>query len=150
MRNRVVISNVSVGLLLAAFAGVSAPAAVLHSCVCNKIEWASSTRESAFACNRLALSLEARKRHFDELGPAPRSMRKAVRELPDGDEFQFPSDPKTIAMIAEWAAGERRCCPFFNIQIRLEPEGGPVWLRLTGREGTKSFIQADGASWIKQ
>jgi hypothetical protein len=51
--------------------------------------------------------------------------------------------------MAEWAAGERLCCPFFNIQLRLEAEGGPFWLRLTGREGTKQFIHVDGASWIK-
>jgi len=107
-------------------------------------------QHSPFACDRLALSPEARKRHFEELGPALRSMRKAVRELPNGYEFQFSSDTKTIAMVAEWAAGERLCCPFFNIQLRMEEESGPFWLRLTGRKGTKEFIQIDGASWIKQ
>ena len=111
---------------------------------------ATSSHESPFACDRLALDPEARKRHFDELGPALRSMRKAVRELPDGYEFQFPADPKSIAMVAEWAAGERLCCPFFNIQLRMDPEGGPFWLRLTGRKGTKEFIEVDGASWIRQ
>jgi hypothetical protein len=79
-----------------------------------------------------------------------RSMRKAVRELADGYEFQFPSDTKTIALVTEWAAGERLCCPFFDIQLRLEAEEGPFWLRLTGRKGTKEFIQANEASWIKQ
>jgi hypothetical protein len=110
----------------------------------------TSTHQSPFACNRLALDSQARKRHFDELGPALRSMRKTVRELPDGYEFEFPSDPKSIAIVAEWAAAERLCCPFFNIDLRMEAEGGPVWLRVTGREGTKQFIQVEGASWIKQ
>jgi len=81
--------------------------------------------ESPFACDRLALNPQARKRHFDELGPALRDLRKAVRELSDGYEFQFPADPKTIAMVAEWAAGERVCCPFFDITLHMEPEGGP-------------------------
>ena len=76
-------------------------------------------------------------------------MRKAVRELPDGYEFQFPSDSKSIAMVAEWAAGERLCCPFFNIQLRMEAEGAPFWLRVTGRKGTKEFIKVDGASWVQ-
>ena len=110
---------------------------------------ASSEPESPFACDRLALDPEARKRHFDEQGPALRSLRKMVRELPDGYEIQFPGDSKTIAMVTEWAAAERLCCPFFDIQMRMEREGGPVWLRLTGRKGTKDFIKADGASWIK-
>jgi hypothetical protein len=107
-------------------------------------------RESPFACDRLALDPEARKRHFEELGPALRVLKKRVRELSDGYEFQFPSDPKTIAMVAEWAAGERLCCPFFDIQLRLEREAGPFWIRLTGRKGTKEFIKADAAAWIKQ
>ncbi|PYJ88687.1 MAG: hypothetical protein DME70_03530 [Verrucomicrobia bacterium] len=92
----------------------------------------------------------ARKRHFDELGPILRRSIKGVQELPDGYQFQFPSDPKTILAIAEWAAGERLCCPFFDIQLHLEAEGGLFWLRLTGREGTKDFIKVDGAEWIKQ
>jgi hypothetical protein len=107
-------------------------------------------RESPFACDRLALDPEARKRHFEELGPALRVLKKSVRELSDGYEFQFPSDPKTIAMVAEWAAGERLCCPFFDIQLRLEREAGPFWITLTGRKGTKEFIKADAAAWIKQ
>jgi hypothetical protein len=111
---------------------------------------ATSQHERPFACDRMALDPTARKRHFDELGPALRSMRKAVRELPDGYEFEFPTDPNSIAMVAEWVAGERLCCPFFNIQLRMEPEGGPFWLRLTGRNGTKEFIKVDGAAWIKQ
>src|ERR1700734_2960515 len=82
-------------------------------------------RESPFACDRLALDPEARKRHFDQLGPSLRALKKSVRELSDEYDFQFPSDPKTIAMVAEWAAGERLCCPFFDIQLRLEREAGP-------------------------
>lgn len=111
---------------------------------------AATDHQSPFACDRLALDPVARKRHFDELGPTLRSMRKAVRELPDGYEFQFSPDPQTIALVAEWAAGERLCCPFFNIELRMEPEGGPFWMRLTGRKGTKDFIRVDAASWIKQ
>ena len=109
----------------------------------------STTHKTPFACDRLALDSGARKRHFDELGPALRVMKKAVRELPDGYEFQFPSEPKTIAMVAEWAAGERLCGPFFNIQLRMEAEGGPFWLRLTGTKGTKEFVKVDGALWIQ-
>jgi hypothetical protein len=27
---------------------------------------------------------------------------------------------------------ERECCPFFEITLKLEPERGAAWLRLTG------------------
>ena len=42
--------------------------------------------------NRAALTAQARKRHFDELGPALRARKKNVRELRDGFEFEFPAD----------------------------------------------------------
>jgi hypothetical protein len=113
---------------------------------------ASSTKakhESPLACDRLALTPEQRRRHFDELGSMLRSLKTSVRELSDGFEFQYPSDMKTYQLVAEWAAGERVCCPFFEIDLRSEPEGGPLWLRLTGRDGVKEFLQAEGAAWIK-
>ena len=107
-------------------------------------------RESPFACDTMALTPQQRKRHFEELGSSLRSLRRSVRELADGYEFEFPADEKTFQLVTEWAIQERLCCPFFDINVRLEREDGPLWLRLTGREGTKDFIKVDGAAWIKQ
>ena len=111
---------------------------------------AATQRESPFACDTMAFSPEVRKRHFQELGPTLRSLRKSVRELGDGYEFEFPADQNTFQLVTEWAIQERLCCPFFDIDVRLDREGGPLWLRLTGREGVKDFIKVDGAKWIKQ
>jgi hypothetical protein len=110
----------------------------------------ATAKDSPFVCDRLALTLEIRKRHFEVLGPALRAVKLAVRELPDGYEFKFPSDAKTLAMLEEWIGQERLCCPFFDIDLRLEREGGPAWMRLTGRPGTKDFIRADAGPWIQQ
>jgi hypothetical protein len=105
---------------------------------------------SPFACDRSALTPEARTRHFDQLEPKLRDLSDGVRELPNGYAFRFPADPATVALVAEWAAGERLCCPFFEIDMRLEAEHGPLWLTLTGREGTKEFIRADLSGWMKR
>ena len=118
------------------FAALLVPALVKH--------------ESPFACNISALTAAERHRHFDELGPALRAVKTGVNELPNGYEFSFPSDRKTVAMLLEWVDQERLCCPFFDISIRFEPEGGSVWMRLTGRPGTKEFIQADAGPWLKK
>jgi len=107
-------------------------------------------RNSPFACDRLALTPEVRKRHFEELGPTLLRLKRSTQELADGYEFEFPADEKTFQLLTEWAMQERLCCPFFDITVRFEREGGPLWLRLTGRGGTKDFIKADGAAWIKQ
>ncbi len=110
----------------------------------------AAKRDSPFACDRAALNPEQRKRHFDQLGPALRSLRKSTRELPDGFEFEFPADAATYQLLAEWVGGERLCCPFFDIDLRVEREGGPLYLRLTGREGVKHFIRSDfPAEWFK-
>jgi len=77
-------------------------------------------------------------------------MKKSVRELPNGYEFEYAADASTLQLMAAWAIGERACCPFFDIDMRLEREGGSLWLVVTGREGVKQFIQADGADWIRQ
>ena len=102
-----------------------------------------SKSESPFACVPAALEPRERKRHFDELGPALRKLRTGVRELPDGYEFEFPAKVSTYRLLSEWAFQERSCCPFFAIDLELEREGGPIWLRLTGREGVKEFIREE-------
>src|ERR1700733_2145013 len=109
---------------------------------------ALSFAESPFACNRAALTAQARRRHFNELSPALRARKKSIRELRDGFEFEFPSDTATFQLVSEWVAGERLCCPFFDIDVHAEREGGSLWLRLTGREGVKQFIRADFARWF--
>jgi hypothetical protein len=103
----------------------------------------SAKRKSPLACNAFALSPETRKRHFEELGPALLKLKKSTRELPDGYEFEFPADNKTYQVLTEWVSQERLCCPFFDIDLRLDREGGPLWLRLTGRPGTKEFIKME-------
>ena len=110
----------------------------------------AATHESPFACDRSALKPEQRKRHFDELGPKLRTLVREVRELSDGYEFQFPGDRATFQLIAEWTAGEHLCCPFFDIDLRLDREGGATWIRLTGRPGTKEFIRTDFERWFKR
>ena len=96
---------------------------------------------SAFACNAFALSPEVRKRHFEEVGPALLKLKKSMRELPDGYELELPTDNKTYQLLTEWVFHERLCCPFFDIVLRFDRENGPLWLRLTGRPGTKEFIK---------
>jgi hypothetical protein len=104
--------------------------------------------QSPFACNRLALTPEARARHFNELGPALRALHKSVRELPDGYEFEFAPSVSTFHLLSEWVGGEFLCCPFFDIDLRVSREGGAFWLRLTGREGVKQFIHEDFGRWF--
>src|SRR5216117_596476 len=126
------------------FSFITAIAVIAPVAISATSEPSSQTEhQSPFACNAFALSPEVRKRHFEELGPALLKLKKSTRELPDGYELELPADNKTYQLLTEWAFQERLCCPFFDIALRFDRENGPLWLRLTGRPGTKEFIKEE-------
>ena len=63
-----------------------------------------------------------------------------VRELKDGYAYRFPSDEAQIAELAELINLEHQCCPFLRFTMIVEPGSGPIWLELSGPEGTKDFL----------
>ncbi len=109
---------------------------------------AQTLHESPFYCDMSMLSA-AERAHKDEIGGRLAAVRLGVRELSNGYEFRFPGDTATLAQLNDWIATERLCCPFFDFDVRLESERGPIALRLTGRKGTKTFIKADFGRWLK-
>ncbi len=98
--------------------------------------------ESPFACNMNALNAEQRKRQMTLLQRLGQ-LRQEVRELPDGYGFRFPAEATVFQELAEFVVNERLCCPFFDFELKLAREGGPLWLHLTGRAGVKEFIRAE-------
>jgi hypothetical protein len=131
-----------VAALAVAILGAFAFSRVVSRKSAGVVSSAEAKRESPFACDLSALGPEQRKRK-EELGATLRSLRKGVRELPDGIEFELPSDARTFQDAAEWASLERLCCPFFDFDLRVEREGGPLRLSLTGRDGVRAFINAE-------
>ena len=115
-----------------------------------KLATDSKTHESPFACVMSALSPAERKQHFEEYGPRLRKSLKEIRELPDGYEFAFATDKETYQVLSTWMFQERLCCPFFDLELRIDREGGATWLRLTGRDGVKDFIQAEFDPWFRK
>jgi hypothetical protein len=104
-------------------------------------------QESPFFCNRTALTAEQRQ-HQQGLGKTLRSALLGVQELADGYEFEFARDHANYQALVEFTPMELACCPFFDVSIRLEREGGKLWWRLTGREGVKPFIRAEFSPWF--
>jgi hypothetical protein len=107
----------------------------------NATEQKESAQKSVFACNMLALIAEDRKHHIG-VTRRLRAATKESRELPDGYGFRFSSDQPTILLVSEFIARKRLCCPFFTFEMVVEPEDGPLWVRLRGTEGVKDFIRA--------
>jgi hypothetical protein len=71
-------------------------------------------------------------------------VRRAVRreDLSDGLRLEFAPSGETLALIARAVEAERHCCRFLRFGMTVEPDGGPVFLDLTGPAGTRDFISA--------
>ena len=128
--------------LIGALAAVSTPASS------GAADASPRVVQSPFTCDRLALTPALRHRHFDVLGPLLRTKVQAVRGEPDGYAFRFPNDWGTYAALTEWMNGERLCCPFLDINLITSREHGDVWMKLSGRQGTKEFIRSDFTEWF--
>ncbi|PYU00639.1 MAG: hypothetical protein DMG38_06760 [Acidobacteria bacterium] len=101
-----------------------------------------TTTQSKFYCNIKALTPEERS-HHNRLSDKLMTARSETIEMEKGYEFQFSPQNVTLAELADWVAGESKCCPFFDFHIDLENEGKLLCLRLTGEEGIKQFIRAE-------
>jgi hypothetical protein len=91
-----------------------------------------------FACDMTALSSEQRAR-YQELAIQLRAVLREVCELSDGYEFEFPGHDNLRSAGGNNPA-RHGCCPFFAINIRLDPEERLFW-RLAGAEGIKAELR---------
>jgi hypothetical protein len=98
--------------------------------------------ESPFACVMSAIDAGKRESHLANARELFKRVRE-IRELNDGFGFRLQDEPDLLVKVGEFIQLERLCCPFFGFAIDIEPEGGAVWLKLTGREGVKAFIKAE-------
>ena len=64
-----------------------------------------------------------------------------TKEIAEGYAYRFLADGNWIIELARLITFERECCPFLKFNLRIEPANGPVWLELTGPEGTREFLQ---------
>jgi hypothetical protein len=92
------------------------------------------------ACDLTTIPEDVREEHVVS---APRLFRTAqeVQEVPNGYAIRFANEPGKFMEIAEFIENERLCCPFFQFGVDVEPNAGPLWLRLTGGEGVKDLIK---------
>lgn len=105
----------------------------------------AESRDIPLACNEFALGPAERKRHFEEIIPTVAQLGRRLHnfhELPDGVEFEFPSDAHSVMTVAEFAWGEHLCCPFVELDLRFD-RLKRFWLRLTGPGPVKDFIRSE-------
>jgi hypothetical protein len=106
-------------------------------------------QESPFACDMNAIEPGRRQKHLETIDALFRAVI-SIRELPNGYAFRLSNESDVLLRAAEFVSLERLCCPFFGFALEVEPEGGAVWLSLTGREGVKPFIMAEVGNHLSQ
>lgn len=97
---------------------------------------------SPFRCDMSVIEPAQRKQHIATAVAVFRVVEE-IHELPNGYAFRLPNEATVLLQTAEFIMREKLCCPFFGFRVEVEPEGGPLWLHLTGEEGIKPFIQAE-------
>ena len=103
--------------------------------------------QSPFACVMTAIAPGQRTSHLENAKKLFEAVAE-IRELENGYAFCLGNDGSVLTRVAEFIELEKLCCPFFGFAVIVEPEGGNIWLHLTGREGVKMFIQAEVAEIV--
>lgn len=83
---------------------------------------------------------------WDELLPGLVARANATEPVPGGVRWRFEPEAGLVQDIAAVIEAEHRCCRFLRFQLILEPGDGPVWLEVTGPEGTQDFLSMLSAS----
>jgi hypothetical protein len=100
----------------------------------------NSNETQSLACDLTAIPADVREEHVIS-APQLFALVQEVQDLPNGFAIRFLNEQGRFMSIARFIDNERLCCPFFNFTLELEPNNGPLWLRLTGAEGVKEMLQ---------
>ena len=71
-----------------------------------------------------------------------RDQVQEVKSLDSGYALRFESTNEIIDELTRLIQLERGCCQFLEFNLRVLPEQGPIWLELSGPEGTKEFLDS--------
>ena len=96
-------------------------------------------KDMPIACSLSPDAIAARKAG---LLPGLAARATAVDELPDGLRLRFEPANGLLSDIAAVVDAERQCCRFLQFDLKVEQDGGPVALSLTGPPGTREFVSA--------
>ena len=67
--------------------------------------------------------------------------RASAKEyIPGGFRWRFDPQSDLVKEAAAVTEAEHRCCRFLRFLLLVEPGEGPVWLEVTGPEGTEDFL----------
>jgi mercuric ion transport protein len=96
---------------------------------------------AALVCIPNAIPARQRSAHFALARKLFGVLAEERTALPTGYAVRFPAG--ALDELFQFVANERRCCPFMSFELTIERDAGPIWLRMTGPEGTKAVLEAE-------
>ena len=96
--------------------------------------------EAPLACRLTTPELRERR---DRIAALLRCHLEERQAAPNGYRLRFRPEPTVLGSLAGLIEAERECCPFLGFQLTAEPADGPLWLEITGPEGTREFLDTE-------
>ena len=103
----------------------------------------SQPSDPVVACNITAIPKEFRPVHQANTERVFASAQE-VRELSTGYAWRLPNETDLLQTVVAFLSYERLCCPFFRFTLEIEPDQGPVWLKITGAIDVREFLRSEG------
>jgi hypothetical protein len=72
---------------------------------------------------------------------ALRAQAQEVREIAGGWSMRFVPEDELLADLVRFIQVERKCCAFLRFALVVAPGEGPVWLEMTGPDGTRELLR---------
>lgn len=95
-----------------------------------------------FACDMEAIPPEERPRHMENMRTLFQATEQ-IKELANGYAFKVNDSAEVLVAAIHFIAKEKLCCPFLEIDLRVDLASPERWLRVRGPDGVKPFIHAE-------
>jgi hypothetical protein len=94
-------------------------------------------KELPISCELTPAEIAARRE-----GLLPGLLEKSLERvsLSNGVRFGFAPSGELLSAAAITIDAERQCCRFLKFVLTVEPDGGRMWLEITGPDGTAEFL----------
>jgi hypothetical protein len=70
-----------------------------------------------------------------------RARAREVREIAGGWSIRFAAEDQLLDELMRFIQMERKCCSFLRFGLVVTPGEGPVWLEMTGPDGTEDLLR---------
>ena len=99
------------------------------------------------ACDPAAIPVADRQQHFKLIEHLFGALAVARETVAGGYRFRF--DPSALDQVTRFVENERKCCPFLTFVVEVASSPGPIWLQMTGPDGTREFLDAELSTGVR-